>query len=219
MLESCDFLPPPSCDASAFEQPCCGDRVGRAGWWVSQWPGAGAGISYAILALAALLAFGATSRFKSVISAFDLVANTSGTFAESYLGLPAGVDFAGNPLETVAGLIRSWKPQGCRTHKQYQNSLSANLVDHLPYVKVTQESGGSRVRADIEVGKAVVIELKVDFDNTLKLQRLLGQIELYKREFPGRSILTVFVGHTDRNTLQTFEEAVAHGDKVGVIRK
>lgn len=139
--------------------------------------------------------------------------------AHWYKQLSAVLGFAWKPSTGVAKLIRSWKPRGCRTHKQFQKSLAHYLDEKLPGAKVVQESGGSRVRADIEVGKAVVIELKVDFDNTLKLQQLLGQIELYKREFPGRSILTVFLGHTDRNTLQTFEEAVAQGDKVEIIRK
>lgn len=133
--------------------------------------------------------------------------------------LTSAVAFTWTPAGTVAELIKSWQPQGCKTHRQYQKSLAEHLAEKLPDVKLTLESGSSRVRADIELGKAVIVELKVDFTGTAKLQQLIGQIELYKREFPGRTILIILVGTTDRNTLRDLKEAVAKDVKVWVIRK
>ena len=173
------------------------------GWYVSRQPGGVAGISNRMLSalLIGLLVFaalGAATRWKS---------------------LKRTVAFRWVPAGAVADLIRVWQPEDCRSHKDYQKSLSAYLAEELPDVKVTMESGSSRVRADIEVGKAVIIELKAGFDSTAKLQQLLGQIELYKREFPGQTIITVFVGKTDRNIFQNFREAIARDVKVWVIRK
>lgn len=76
--------------------------------------------------------------------------------------LTSAVAFTWTPGGTVAELIKSWQPQGCKTHRQHQKSLAEHLAEKLPDVKLTLESGSSRVRADIEVGKAVIVELKVD---------------------------------------------------------
>lgn len=173
------------------------------GWYVARQPGGLDGLSfktlgYSIIGLVILATLGVATRYRQLMST---------------------VAFAWVPAGTVAELIEAWQPEGCRTHKQYQKSLNAFLAENLPDVRITMESGSSRVRADIEVGKAVIVEMKVGFDNTAKLQQLLGQIDLYKQEFPGRTIITVFLGKADRNIVQNFKQAVARDVKVWVIRK
>ncbi len=178
------------------------------GWYVSRQLDAVAGISNWML--------GAPESSTLLIGL--LVVAVLGV-ATRRKGLKRAVAFRWVPAGTVAELIQAWQPDGCQSHKDYQKSLCAFLAEALADVKVTMESGSSRVRADIEVGKAVIVELKVGFDSTAKLQQLLGQIELYKREFPGQAIITVFIGKTDRNIFQNFREALARDAKVWVIRK
>lgn len=173
------------------------------GWGVSEQPGTFEGISFQIIGYG-LIAF--------AIVVMLIVAGR-------YKNFGSALAFAWKPTQTVVNLLKSWKPQNCRTHKQYQKSLDEHLAKKFPDIKITQESGSSRVRADLEVGKEVVIELKTDLNSTSKLQQLIGQIELYKREFRGRDILVVLVGDTERNTFQNLEDAIGSQVRVRIITK
>lgn len=173
------------------------------GWYLLWQPGAWAGISYKTIGYGVIgLAILATIRVAS-----------------QYREIRSALAFAWVPAGTVSELIQAWNPENCYTHKEYQKSLAAHLAEKLPDVSITLESGSSRVRADIEVGKSVIVEVKTCFDSTSRLQQLIGQVELYKREFPGRAVIVLFVGKTNRTTLMNFKEAIARDVKVWVIRK
>ena len=141
------------------------------------------------------------------------------TTASRYKNFWSALAYARNPTKKVTRLVKSWKPRKCTTEKHFQKSLDSYLAEELPDLKIVMESGSSRIRADIEIEKDVIIELKVDLNTTAKLQRLLGQIQLYKKEFDGRDIILVLAGKADRNMFEDLEEAIDSDDIVSLIQK
>jgi hypothetical protein len=110
----------------------------------------------------------------------------------------------------VAGLIEKWQPKDCKTEKDYELSLYSYLHDELKDVQVTRQFARGRVKADIEVGGQVIIELKHNLKSTAEFHRLVGQLDSYK-EWDGRIIL-VLCGDTEPNLLKDLK---ARMEKVG----
>lgn len=94
----------------------------------------------------------------------------------------AAIRYALKPSGVVLNLIREWNPPSYRLEIEHEKSLHSFLKERLPFVKVTRQYGSARVKWDIAVGKDVMVELKVGFKTTQKLQRLIGQIDLFQRE-------------------------------------
>lgn len=126
--------------------------------------------------------------------------------------------YANNPGETVAELIEEWKPPSAQLESEYEKSLHQLLKCKLPFVKVTRQCGSSRVKCDLATGNEVIIELKAELRSTNKLQRLLGQIELYRGEWD-RPIIIVLLGQSEEDLLHNLHRKLQQYNSVKVIHK
>lgn len=141
------------------------------------------------------------------------------------MGLLKSFQFhAWNPLGTTAKLVEEWKPKNCRTEKECEKSLAEFLREKLEDIQVIHQAGSGRIRADLEVGGKVMIELKQDLDTTAKLQRLKGQIEDYVNT--GKSILIVITGKMDkelerdlRKFVESKSDLPSFDDRISLIIK
>jgi len=98
---------------------------------------------------------------------------------------------------TVKSLIARWQPQGCKSEKDYENSLYDFLHRELPDIQVTKQYQKGRVRTDLLVSDRVIVELKIHLRSKANYQRLLGQLAELK-QWPG-SIIVLLIGDTDPN--------------------
>src|SRR2546427_4669991 len=78
-------------------------------------------------------------------------------------------------LGAVLDEIESWRPHDCFRELDYRDSLHQKLqkVFRKPPVK---EYGHGQSRADIAFGTSIAIELKLNLNTTVKLDRLVGQL-------------------------------------------
>src|SRR5712664_87856 len=107
-----------------------------------------------------------------------------------------------NPVRTVQELIEEWKPGNLALEKNYEKSLLEFLRSKLRHVKITRQYGAARIKCDVAVGKDALIELKTNLTTTAKLQRLLGQVQLYKKELD-TPIIILLLGRTDDDLFKT----------------
>ncbi len=117
-------------------------------------------------------------------------------------------------FEDSVGLIKKWRPKsGCSKETEYRNDLLEYLRDGLnsssPFtignvrrVSVVPEHG--RGLCDIGVDRKVGIELKNNLSGKSKVDRLIGQVNGYKREY--EDIVIVLVGETDKNALEYLKD-------------
>jgi hypothetical protein len=126
--------------------------------------------------------------------------------------------YASNAAKTVAELIEEWEPPSAHLESEYEKSLHQFLKSKLPFVKVTRQYGSSRVKCDLATGNEVIIELKAGFKSTNKLQRLLGQIELYRGEWD-RPIIVVLLGESEEDLLHDLHRNLEKYHSVRVIHK
>ncbi len=125
------------------------------------------------------------------------------------------IRYARNPATVVGELIESWTPmEDFKLESEYEKSLHTFLKKQLPWVKITKQYGSGRVKCDIAVGRDVMIELKTDFKSTQKLQRLIGQLELYKKEWD-KHVIVVLAGQTEEDLLHDLSD---HANAIGHIR-
>jgi hypothetical protein len=108
--------------------------------------------------------------------------------------------YAHDPGKTVASLIGEWTPEPAQLEAEFERSLHDYLRSRLPFLKITRQYGSARVKCDIAVGAEVIIELKVGFRSTQKLQRLIGQVDLFRSEW-GKPIIVVLLGETQDDLL------------------
>ena len=125
----------------------------------------------------------------------------------------------------VINLIEEWQPKKWhRNEKGFQQELATFLRKKLqaslfgPKPKVVTES---RIdRADIQVGKDIGIEMKINLTRS-KMKKLVGQIEMY----PFSNIIAVVCGVKDEDAWEELKEkyesgVLAFGEKhVTLIRK
>lgn len=124
------------------------------------------------------------------------------------------VKYASNPEAVVGDLIEKWKPENFKAEHQLEKALQTYLKRELPWVKITRQYGAGRVKCDVAVGKDVMIELKSGFKSTQKLQRLIGQLELYKKEW-AKPIVVVLAGETEEDLLHDLN---SHTKQLGHIQ-
>jgi hypothetical protein len=105
---------------------------------------------------------------------------------------------------TTRQLIEAWKPKGCKTHNQYQDSLHQYLTQHLKNVKVIKEYGSGRIRGDIGLDGKLIVEIKVNFDTMAEFQRAVGQIEGYVEN--DCSVIVVICGRRDDNLISELKK-------------
>ena len=122
--------------------------------------------------------------------------------------MPLGkLRFQFDPAGSVKSILATWKPAAYKSEGEYEKDLYAHLHSNFDGVEVTRQFGSSRSRVDLSVGQKVFIELKKDLNSTAKLQRLLGQLELYKKEGWSDGFL-IIVGEADKNLLSQAEEGL-----------
>jgi hypothetical protein len=98
----------------------------------------------------------------------------------------------------VTDLIKKWKPENCKSEKDFEKSLYEFLhVELGDGIQITKQFARGRMKADIVVDDKVIIELKFKLDTTAKYQRLIGQLETY-RGWEG-SIIVLLTEKTEPN--------------------
>jgi len=112
-----------------------------------------------------------------------------------------------NPVGTVTDIIKKWKPGVCETEKDYEKSLYTFLEKQLPDIEVINQFGIGRTKVDIAVGRKVFIEIKYNLNSTSKLQRLIGQLSLYKKE-KDEDLIILICGDVDKNILRQLKDEV-----------
>ena len=112
-----------------------------------------------------------------------------------------------NPVGTVTDIIKRWRPGKCKTEKEYEKSLYTFLEKQLPDIEITKQFGIGRTKVDIAVGRKVFIEIKYKLNSTSKLQRLLGQLSLYKKE-KEEDLIILLCGNVDKNILRQLKDEV-----------
>ena len=126
--------------------------------------------------------------------------------------------YASNAHRTVISLIEEWKPKPARLESEYEKSLHTFLKSRLPFVKITRQYGSARVKCDLATGTEVIIELKAGFRSTQKLQRLIGQVDLFRREWE-KPIVVVLLGETEEDLLHDLHRSLRPYEKVFVVTK
>jgi hypothetical protein len=126
--------------------------------------------------------------------------------------------YASNPQRTVVGLIEEWKPEPARLESDYEKSLHRFLNNRLTFVKITRQYGTGRVKCDIATGQDVMIEMKTGFRSTQKLQRLIGQVELYTREWK-KPVIIVLLGESEDDLLHDLYRSLKQYEDVEVVTK
>jgi hypothetical protein len=122
--------------------------------------------------------------------------------------MPIGtLKFGFDPSGSVLGLLKKWSPKEFKSEGEYEKDLYAFLHDNLDGIEVTRQFGAGRSKIDLCVGRKVYIELKKDLDSTAKLQRLLGQLQLYAGE-KWENVILVVVGKADPNLLKQAEQGM-----------
>ena len=124
------------------------------------------------------------------------------------------IRYANDPEKVVAELVEKWSPKDFKLESDLEKSLHTFLKKELPWVKTTRQYGAGRTKCDLAVGKEVMIELKSGFKSTQKLQRLIGQLELYKKEWE-KPILVVLAGETEEDLLHDLN---SHARRLGEIQ-
>ncbi|MFA5032878.1 MAG: hypothetical protein WC614_07655 [bacterium] len=86
-------------------------------------------------------------------------------------------------IETISGITNAWQPERCKTEKDFENSLLKKLQEELKDQRIQSQYGSGAQRVDIVIDKNIAIEIKKDLKNTSVLQRLIGQMELYIKDW------------------------------------
>lgn len=123
------------------------------------------------------------------------------------MGILSKMAFNYDPIGKVRGIVKKWKPRKCSTEKDYESSLFRFLEKELPDIEVVKQYGIGRAKFDIAVGRKVFIEIKNRLDSTSKLQRLIGQLTIYKKEKVD-NIVILICGKSDRNLLSQLNKEV-----------
>ncbi|SRR5216684_227166 len=107
---------------------------------------------------------------------------------------------------TVVQLIKKWVPGECKNEKDYEKSLYLFLHAELGSIQVTKQPGYGRLKADLAVGKNVLVELKHNLDSTSELLRLIGQLEGYRES--DKRVIVVLTGRTEPNLRKELRHAI-----------
>jgi len=124
------------------------------------------------------------------------------------------IRYAQNAEQVVSELVEKWSPKDFKLESDLEKSLHSYLKKELPWMKITRQYGAGRIKCDLAIGKDVMIELKSGFKSTQKLQRLIGQLELYKKEW-GKPVVVVLAGEMEEDLLHDLN---SHTQRLGEIR-
>jgi hypothetical protein len=93
--------------------------------------------------------------------------------------------FTVDPFGTVGKVIRSWRPRGCKTEKDYRESLKLKLQKELGNQKIQPDYGRGSQHIDIVVDGKVPIEIRKDLKSTGSLKRTIGQLDRDLKDWKG----------------------------------
>ena len=99
--------------------------------------------------------------------------------------------------DKVERIIKSWKPQGCKTEKDYEKSLQKELIAKLKDCRVESQYGAGRQSVDICVDDKIPIEIKKDLKSQANYHRAKGQLDDYIRKWD--KVFLILCGETDRS--------------------
>jgi len=125
--------------------------------------------------------------------------------------------FTLNPFGRVCQAIESWRPRGCKTEKDYENSLVKKLQKELVKQTVVQQYGSARQRIDIMVHSKVPIEVKKDLKSTAALQRTIGQLHQYLKDWEG--VILVLCGDVSPDLMKGILEYAANEEEVHIFKR
>lgn len=97
--------------------------------------------------------------------------------------------------------IDAWHPRGCKTEKDLEISLHRHLEKSFPDMDVQKQYASGRVKGDICVGHKVLIELKYGMKSTAQVQRLLGQLDIYKEQWKNE-VIVIVCGDSERDLIR-----------------
>lgn len=122
-------------------------------------------------------------------------------------------------IGTIENFIKEWKPKDCKTEKDYEESLHDYLEKRLEGKNITRQYGVGRAKVDLAIDKKVFVELKKDLKNTVQLQRLIGQLELYAKDLD--NMIVVITGEVDRDLFKQLidKKKDYDNDAVGLFKK
>lgn len=119
--------------------------------------------------------------------------------------------FLFDPAKTVASLVEKWRPDSCKTEKQYEDSLYEFLHRELADVQVTRQYPRGRNRVDMLIGDKVALELKNNLQSKNEYHRLVGQLTEI-RSWDMR-IVVVLTGDTDPHYPKALLDTVKDWDE------
>lgn len=123
------------------------------------------------------------------------------------------------PGKTIKKLVEQWPVEHSESESIYEKQLAGFLKDKLGKIaKVRRQQGAGSTRCDIQIDKKVALELKVKLDSTSKVQRLIGQIEMYKRESEA-DLIVVLIGESRDDLEDTVREHVKGSRNVHLVIK
>jgi hypothetical protein len=103
-------------------------------------------------------------------------------------------------MDQVERLIRGWNPEGHRTKRDCERSLSKYLKEHLRENEIVKKVMIGKVKADPAIGEAVVIQIRKDLQNQRQLERLISQIDGYSKHL--KNLILILFGEVDKNLLK-----------------
>ncbi len=121
-----------------------------------------------------------------------------------------------DPRGKIKELVETWEPKQCKTEKEFERSLASFLESQLKGKEVVKQYAVGRIRGDIVIDGKILVEIKTNLDSTGKLQRLLGQIELYKEDWK-KSVLLVLCGAHDTNLIKKLKDAVGRRRDAAIV--
>lgn len=107
------------------------------------------------------------------------------------------ITFNWDPVTAVKKQIDRWHLFDCNTEKDFERSLCAFLKSRLRETSVVPQNAFGRHKADLLVNGNVIVEIKSRLKSTAEYQRLIGQLDQYKR-WDG-SVIVLLVGQWDAN--------------------
>lgn len=112
----------------------------------------------------------------------------------------------------LAGLVRQWRPTGCESESDFQESLHQYLLGQFSEdVQVQKEYGTEKRRADIVVDQCFGIEMKVDVPESGTLDRVDDQVYAIKEQLDGG--LLVLCGSVSEEARRRLREKFRESDQ------
>ncbi|MEM4365068.1 MAG: hypothetical protein QXJ44_04065 [Candidatus Nitrosocaldus sp.] len=127
--------------------------------------------------------------------------------------------FRSSLFEEVVNLIKEWEPKKKYSYEsKYRDDLLKFLREKLnrnegffgirlyqyQRLSITKEDG--RGLCDIAINKEIGIEIKKDLKNKSQVDRLIGQIIGYKKEY--QDLIIVLVGNTNDDMVESLRNTI-----------